>query len=289
MPFRLIVTVKQVPDTQQITGEAMTPEGTVNRSALPSIINPEDLNALEEALKIKNKFGGNITVISMGPPAASEVLKECYYRGADDLILLSDKRFAGSDTLATSLILYYAITKIGDFDIIFCGRQAIDGDTAQVGPQLAEKLGINQFTNVSSILEVEQNSITAERTTEYGFEQLRSSYPLLISVNNAANKPRSVSAKKLLGFKNMKFYKPDLPDSERDLPEKLKKESHNFQLWDLDSINADPERCGLDGSPTKVKEIENIVLETKDIKNIENTEAGIKSLIHELLNDHIIG
>ncbi|MBI9099411.1 MAG: electron transfer flavoprotein subunit beta/FixA family protein, partial [Spirochaetaceae bacterium] len=160
MSFQMIVTVKQVPDTQAISGEAMTPEGTVNRSALPAIFNPEDLNALEEALKIKEQFGGHITAISMGPPSAAEVLRECYYRGADDLILLSDKSFAGSDTLATSLTLAYGIKKIGHFDIIFCGRQAIDGDTAQVGPQLAEKLDVNQLTSVSSILDVQNDSIT---------------------------------------------------------------------------------------------------------------------------------
>ncbi len=267
----------------------MTPEGTVNRAVLPAILNPEDLNALEEALKIKDQFGAHITVLSMGPPSAAKVLNECYCRGADDCILLSDKKFAGADTLATSLTLYYAIRQIGTFDIVFCGRQAIDGDTAQVGPQLAEKLDINQITGISSVLDVQKKSITVERITEYGFEQLRSPFPVLVTVNNTANKPRSSSALRLMGYRKMKFYKPEIPESERDLPEKLKKESHHFQLWEIDNIKAGPSDCGLKGSPTMVKKIDNVVLETKDIRNIPNTESGIKLLIHELLEDHIIG
>jgi electron transfer flavoprotein beta subunit len=289
MSFQMIVTVKQVPDTQQISGEAMTPEGTVNRSVLPAIVNPEDLNALEEALKIKDRYGGHITVISMGPPSAAEALKECYYRGADKLILLSDRKFAGSDTLATSLTLAYAIKKIGHFDIVFCGRQAIDGDTAQVGPQLAEKLSINQITGITSVLEVQHDFIKVERSSEYGFEYLKSPYPVLISVTNSANDPRSPSAARMLGYARMKFYRPDTDEKERDLPEKLKSETRNFQLWDMQDIGADPLLCGLKGSPTMVKKVENIVLEANDIRNIDNSDEGINSLIHELLADHIIG
>lgn len=266
----------------------MTPEGTVNRGALPSIVNPEDLNALEEALKIKDRYGGEITVLSMGPPAAAEALKECYYRGADRVVLLSDRNFAGSDTLATSLTLAHGVRKAGEYHIIFCGRQAIDGDTAQVGPQLAEKLAINQITGVSSVLDVQKEFIEVERKTEYGFEYLQSSYPLLISVTGEANEPRSPSAAKLLGYSRMKFYKSDVPDSKRDIPEKLKKESRNFILWEADDIDEKAEMCGLKGSPTMVKKIDNVVLETGEIKHIENNEAGINALIHELLEEHII-
>jgi len=289
MSFRMIVTVKQVPDTQQISGEAMTSEGTVNRSVLPAIVNPEDLNALEEALKIKETYGGHITVISMGPPSARDALKQCYYRGADKLILLSDRKFAGSDTLATSLTLAYAIKKTGPFDIIFCGRQAIDGDTAQVGPQLAEKLLINQITGITSVLEVQRDFLKVERSTEYGFEYLKSSYPVLITVTGSANDPRSPSAAKMLGYRKMKFYRSCIPDKEREIPEKLKGESSNFLLWELADIGLDPVLCGLKGSPTMVKKVENIVLEANEIANIENTDEGINSLIHELLADHIIG
>src|SRR5512147_1844105 len=135
--YDCVVCVKQVPDTGNIAGDAMKEDGTVNRAALPAIFNPEDLNALEAALEIRDRFGGTVTAITMGPPAACEVLRECLYRGADRAILLTDRRAAASDTLATSYILSRAVKTIGKYDFVFCGRQAIDGDTAQVGPQSA--------------------------------------------------------------------------------------------------------------------------------------------------------
>ena len=146
MPYNSIVLVKQVPDLKAQVQEAIKPDGTLNRSLLPAIFNPEDLNALEMALKVKDMYGGSVRVLTMGPPSAIEVLRESLYMGADESILLTDKSFAGSDTQATSLILKTAIEKMGDYDFIFCGRQAIDGDTAQVGPQVAEKLKIPQVT-----------------------------------------------------------------------------------------------------------------------------------------------
>ena len=153
MGYNCVVLVKQVPDTKRITGEVMNDDGTVRRSALPAIFNPEDLNALELALQIKDKFGGHITVITMGLPAAGAILRDSLFRGADDAILLTDPRCAASDTLATSYILSCAVKKL-DYDIVLCGRQAIDGDTAQVGPQLAEKLGIPQITYVEELIEL---------------------------------------------------------------------------------------------------------------------------------------
>jgi electron transfer flavoprotein beta subunit len=155
----------------------MKEDGTVNRVALPAIFNPEDLNALEEALKIKDQHGAHVTVLTMGPPNAAEVLRESLFRGADDVILLSDRKFAGADTLATSYALSLAIKKIGDYDIVMCGRQAIDGDTAQVGPQTAEKLGVNQITCVDNIVEIKGSSITAERSIEGGYEIVKSKLP----------------------------------------------------------------------------------------------------------------
>jgi len=146
MSLQIIVMVKQVPDTHNVSGDAMKPDGTVNRAVLPAIFNPEDLNALEEAIKIKETIGGKITAITMGPPNAVKVLKECLYRGVDDVVLVSDRKFAGADTLATSYALKCAIEKVEKYDLVLCGRQAIDGDTAQVGPQIAEKLNINQLT-----------------------------------------------------------------------------------------------------------------------------------------------
>jgi len=288
MFFKMIVTVKQVPDTQQISGEAMTPEGTVNRGALPAITNPEDLNALEEALKIKERFGGEITVLTMGPPSAGEALKECYYRGADRVILLTDRKFAGADTLATSMTLAHAIRKCGPFHIIFCGRQAIDGDTAQVGPQLAEKMGINQITSVSSVRNVESEFMEVERKTEYGFEYLRSAYPLLLTIACEANQPRSPSAARLLGFSPMKFYPPDTPELERDIPDKLKSHSPSFQLWDASYVEQPDKTCGLKGSPTMVRNVESVVLETGEIVEVENSDEAITKLIRGLLEDHIL-
>jgi len=288
MTFKMIVTVKQVPDTQQITGEAMTSEGTVNRGALPAITNPEDLNALEEALKIKERFGGEITVLSMGPPAAGEALKECYSRGADRVILLSDRKFAGADTLATSMTLAHAVGKAGPFHIIFCGRQAIDGDTAQVGPQLAEKLGINQITGVSSVRNVESEFLEVERQTEYGFESLRSAYPLLLTVSGEANQPRSPLASRLLGFSQMKFYPPGTPEEEKDMADKLKPYSAAFQLWDASYLEQPDELCGLKGSPTMVRDVESVVLESGEVFVVDNSDEAVYQLIHGLQEEHII-
>ena len=203
MEPKMIVLVKQVPDTHNVTGEAMKPDGTVNRAALPSVFNPEDLNALEEALKLRDVLGGSITAVTMGPPQAVEVLRECLYRGADDVILLSDRGFAGADTLATSYALACGVRKIGDFDLVFCGRQAIDGDTAQVGPQVAEKLGINQLTCVSEIRGIEGKSITVKRSVENGFEILRAKLPVLLTITAEANEPRPPSVKRAMAYKNI--------------------------------------------------------------------------------------
>ncbi len=287
--MKMIVTVKQVPDTQHIVGNAMKPDGTVNRKALPAIVNPEDLNALEAALEIKEKLGGTVTVISMGPPAAAQALRECYFRGADDVILLSDLRFAVADTLATSFAIKCAINSIKDYDIVLCGRQAIDGDTAQVGPQIAEKLKINQLTNIVKIQDVSESSITVKRATDHGYEILRSRFPVLLTITGEVNIPRSPSVKRLLAFKNMSFKNKNSKDKVTDLAPEYQSESDHFQVWDMDSIGAEESECGLAGSPTKVKKIENVVLTATDIKLIPNTEDGINGLIHELRQEHIIG
>ncbi len=274
MALKLIVTVKQVPDTADITGQAMKEDGTVNREALPAILNPEDLNALEEALKLKELHGGEITVLSMGPPSASEALKECLSRGADRAVLLSDRKFAGGDTLATSLTLALAIGRLGDWDIIFCGRQAIDGDTAQVGPQLAEKLGLNQVTYVSEVTKWDpsEKRLYLERTTEYGIEKMRVPLPLLITVTAAANTPRPPHAKLVLALKEREF-------SPRD---------KEMRLWTYEDI-AEGETLGMAGSPTMVKAIENVVLTVGKSRMIEPSEASVRGLVDELREDHIIG
>ena len=200
MAYNCVVAVKQVPDTKRITGQAMNDDGTVNRGALPAIFNPEDLNALELALDIKDKFGGKVTVITMGLPAASEVLRQAIYRGADDAILITDRRCSASDTLATSYILSCAVRKL-NYDIVLCGRQAIDGDTAQVGPQLAEKLNIPQITYVEKLLSLENQTIIVRRNIGNGWQEVKCGLPVLLTVVDDANEPRVSAAKRLMKYK----------------------------------------------------------------------------------------
>ena len=286
--MRIIVMVKQVPDTHNVTQEAMKADGTVNRAALPAIINPEDLNALEEALKIKDRIGAHITAITMGPSKAVEVLKECLYRGADEVILISDRKFAGADTLATAYTLKCAIDKIGKYDLILCGRQAIDGDTAQVGPQVAEKLNINQITNLLDVVDIDERQMTARRAITNGYEVVRSRFPLLATVSSEANQPRSPSAKLVMAYKSIE---KELRGDSYDIAYLETEETHmpsRIVEWNADSIGVDPSRCGIAGSPTKVKKIENVVLAVNDIKQVPCTDAAIRGLMQELMSDHII-
>ena len=290
MPYKMIVMVKQVPDTKNVTGDAMKPDGTVNRGALPAIFNPEDLNALEEALKIKEEYGGHITVITMGPPSATKVLKDSLFRGADDVVLLSDRKFAGADTLATSYILALAIEKIGEFDLVLGGRQAIDGDTAQVGPQTAEKIKINQITCVDKILELKNKEIVAERSIEGGYEVIKSKLPVLLTITGEANIPRPPSAKKVMAFKNVKTVL-EMKNYEEEYTGDYNSEKSSvfIKVWDHNDVGAQLEQCGLSGSPTKVKKIDSVVLEAGDFKKIENNKSGLESLVTELMAEHIIG
>ncbi len=293
MGLNLIVLVKQVPDTQNITGEAMKEDGTVNRAALPAIFNPDDLHALEAALMVKESNPGTkVHVLTMGPPSASQVLKDSLYRGADFTALISDRKFAGADTLATSYALKCAIEKIGAYDIVFCGRQAIDGDTAQVGPQTAEKLGINQITNVSMIEKVDakKRELTAKRSIEGGFEIVKASFPLLLTVNDEEYVPRPPSVIKMMSYKNAgvggdeSAYDESYLDSAR-----IQRNKEIISLWDIAAIHAQVESCGLAGSPTKVKKIESVILKSEDIKMIENTSEAIADMVHELIADHTLG
>ena len=278
--MNVIVLVKQVPDTKNITGEAMTPEETVNRAALPAVFNPDDLFALEAALQIKDKNPETkVNVVTMGPPSAAAVLKECLYRGADFTALVSDRGFAGADTLATSYALKCAVNKIGDYDLVLCGRQAIDGDTAQVGPQTAEKLGINQITCVSRIesLDSAKNEITAVRSIEGGWERVKAKLPVLVTFTEGGETPRPASAIKTMTYK-------------RTVPTAQGTQSANpMALWDIAAINADHIQCGLSGSPTKVKHINSVVLTAADIRYIDPGETGITELIHSLIADHTFG
>jgi electron transfer flavoprotein beta subunit len=289
----VIVLVKQVPDTKNITGEAMTPEGTVNRAALPAVFNPDDLYALEAALQIKDRHPGTrVSVVTMGPPSAAAVLKECLYRGADFTALVSDRGFAGADTLATSYALKCAINKIGDYDLVLCGRQAIDGDTAQVGPQTAEKLGINQITCVSKIesLDPAKKEITAVRSIEGGWEKVKAKFPILVTFTEEGESPRPASAIKTMTYKRATpSPQSPTPDPRSPTPSPQSPVPSPISLWDIPAINADPVQCGLSGSPTKVKHINSVVLTAADIRYIDPGEAGITELIHDLIADHTFG
>jgi electron transfer flavoprotein beta subunit len=286
MSLKIINLVKQVPDTKNISGDAMKSDGTVNRAVLPAIVNPEDLNALETALEIKEKFGeAHITSVSLGPPSAVKVLKECLFRGADDAILVTDIKFAASDTLATSYALKRAIDKIGKYDIIICGRQAIDGDTAQVGPQIAEKLSINQITYVKQIIEITAKNITVCRATDNGLEIVRSKLPVLLTIIGAANEPRSPSAKRVMRHKHITC-KCEEPYNESYIhPDYI----GYIKQWNAEDIKADLVCCGLSGSPTKVKNIQSVVLTARDTKMLTNSSEDINNLIHELIEEHIVG
>ena len=291
MPYNCVVLVKQVPDTKRITGQAMNEDGTVNRAALAAIFNPEDLNALELALDIKDKFGGHVTVMTMGLPSASAVLRDSLYRGADDAILVTDRRCAASDTLATSYIISCAVKKL-DYDIVLCGRQAIDGDTAQVGPQLAEKLGITQVTYVEEILELDGKTLVTRRNIGNGWQEVKTQLPALLTVIDEANEPRVCVAKRLMKYKGA-LSRAEVEAMDKDNAEARCKELEDKGLlikqWDLDYVEADLTWCGRDGSPTKVHRIQSVVLEAKESKDVEATQAGIEEMTHELIVDHTIG
>ena len=203
MKLNIVVLAKQVPDTRNVGPDAMTPEGTVNRSALPAIFNPEDLNALEQALRLKDANPGTtVTVVTMGPGRAAEVIREAMYRGADGGYLLTDRAFAGADTLATSYALSVAIKHVApDADLIIGGRQAIDGDTAQVGPQVAEKLGLNQITYAEEILSCADGKIVVKRHIDGGVETVESALPCVLTVNGSAAPCRPRNAKRVMKFK----------------------------------------------------------------------------------------
>lgn len=304
MAYHCIVCVKQVPDTTNVTGEAMKADGTVNRAALPAIFNPDDLHALEAALAIKENFGGRVTAVSMGPLSTAEVLRECLYRGADRAILINDRRAAGSDTLATSYILSRAIRKIGDIDFVFCGRQAIDGDTAQVGPQIAQKLGIAQVTYFERLIELKERTFRVRRNTGNGWEVLEARLPVLFTTLDTANEPRPAAARRMMKFKHAqtaaeveRSVSAALPKSgqdQRDMEqanrmERLKKQGLLMEQWGLDEIDADIAWCGVAGSPTKVHRVQSIVLRKEGYKQIEPTEEGVRTLVQELIVDHTLG
>ncbi len=303
MKLNIIVLAKQVPDTRNVGPDAMTPEGTVNRSALPAIFNPEDLNALEQALRLKDQFPGTtVHVLTMGPGRAAEVIREAMYRGADGGYLLTDRAFAGADTLATSYALATAVKHVcPDVDLIIGGRQAIDGDTAQVGPQVAEKLGLNQITYVEEIkslrslgsLETLKSFVTVTRHIDGGVETVESPLPCVLTVNGSAAPCRPRNVKRVMKFKRA-LAPLELPQGQtyEDLPyadQYGKKQYLRIQQLTTADINADLQQCGLAGSPTKVKAVQNIVFKAKESKTLTAADADINGLIQELMNEKIIG
>jgi electron transfer flavoprotein beta subunit len=300
MSYNSIVLVKQVPDTANITGEAMKEDGTVNRAALPAIFNPEDLNALEMALQVKDQFGGQITVLTMGPPRAAEVLREALYRGADQAILLTDRKTAGSDTLATSYALKCAVEtigrRIGDYDILFCGRQAIDGDTAQVGPQVAEKLGLPQISYAESIESLQAGEIVVRRALPLGIEMVRCTLPCLLTVVGSANEPRPPSVRRLMAYKlaatpleygALLERWPEF-ETEEALEQYLAGRDLKITVWSALDVGAEYDRVGLAGSPTKVLKASSVVLAGQGSKDFEASPNGIAALVRDLVQDYVI-
>ena len=298
MKLKIVVLVKQVPDTKNISGDAMKQDGTVNRIALPAIFNPEDLNALEMALQLKEQYGGQVTVLTMGPPKAAQVLRESLYRGADRVALITDRRFAGADTLATSYTLTCVIQKFEpDFDLVLCGRQAIDGDTAQVGPQTAEKLGVPQVTYAARIESIEERKMTVRRDFDSGFELVRTALPALLTVVETANEPRPPRAKKMMISKNaaceleLGDLLPKFPEFSNieELRNYLQQKGLYIPIITADDLDIDFNRIGLNGSPTKVKKINSVVLTGGELKLFETTNHAVRDLINELVEDYILG
>ena len=286
MSLNIIVLAKQVPDTRNVGPDAMTPEGTVNRSALPAIFNPEDLNALEQALRLKDANpGSTVTVITMGPPRAAEVIRESLYRGADGGYLLTDRAFAGADTLATSYALAATIQKLGMPDVILGGRQAIDGDTAQVGPQVAQKLGLPQVTYVEEILKCADGKMTVKRHIDGGVETVEAPLPLVLTV--APCRPRN--AKLVMKYKRAMVPMEKPAEGLAYAEEYGKKPYLTLGQLSTADVDADLKQCGLSGSPTKVKAVQNIVFKAKESKVLTASDADVEGLIQELLANHTIG
>ena len=291
MSLKIIVLAKQVPDTRNVGKDAMKADGTVNRAALPAIFNPEDLNALEQALQLKDQHpGSTVSLLTMGPPRAAEILREGLFRGADGGVLLTDRAFAGADTLATSYALACAIRKMGEYDIIIGGRQAIDGDTAQVGPQVAEKLHIPQVTYAEKIIKIENGKATIKRRLERGIEIVEAKTPLVVTVNGSADECRPRNAKLVQKYKYAKTVSESQNQDNDYLGSILDSRPYlKLNEWSVVDVDADLQQVGLSGSPTKVKSIENVVFQAKESKRLTGTDVEIDELMKELIANHTIG
>lgn len=260
--MNIIVCIKQVPNTTDVKIDPV--KNTLIREGVESVINPFDTYAIEEAVRLKERFGGKVTVITMGPPQAESALREAISLGCDEGILVSDRKFAGSDTWATSYTLSCAIKRIGAFDVILCGKQASDGDTAQVGPGISTHLDIPQVTYVKKIEEIKDNKARVERMTEEGYDIVESPIPCLFTVVKEINTPRLPSLKGMMRSKSAKILQ-----------------------WTAADINADPKKLGLDGSPTRVVKIFTPP-PRKGGEMIKGDTGEVSQKVAELLRDVVI-
>ena len=289
-PLKIVVLAKQVPDTRNVGKDAMTPEGTVNRAALPAIFNPEDLNALEAALRLKDAVeGSTVHILTMGPQRAADIIRDAMFRGADGGYLLSDRKFAGSDTLATSYALSCALRKIMP-DVIVAGRQAIDGDTAQVGPQVAEKLGLPQVTYAEEIVEICESSLVIKRRLEHGTEVVECPLPAVITVNASAAECRPRNAKRVIKYKYA-LASSEIAAAADSAAARRAAATPYLQIveWAAADVDPDESQLGLQGSPTKVKKIENVVFAAKEAKKLSGSDEEMNSLMVELIASHTLG
>jgi electron transfer flavoprotein beta subunit len=288
--LKIVVLAKQVPDTRNVGKDAMTPEGTVNRAALPAIFNPEDLNALELALRLKEEcVGSTVHILTMGPFRAADIIRDAMFRGADGGYLLTDRKFAGSDTLATSYALSCALKKIGA-DVIIAGRQAIEGDTAQVGHQVAEKLGLPQVTYAECIEQVKESSMVIRRRLERGVESVECPIPAVITVNSSAPEVRPQNARLVMKYKYA-MIPTEVAAAPESLAAKMVAERDYLKIVELtvNDIVCDEQQLGLTGSPTKVKKIENVVFQAKEAKRLSSSDEDINELMVELIASHTLG
>ncbi|MGB9808421.1 MAG: electron transfer flavoprotein subunit beta/FixA family protein [Caldanaerobacter sp.] len=257
--MRIIVPIKQVPETSNVRMDPVT--GTMVREGVESIVNPLDLYAIETAIRLKEKYDGEIIVISMGPEKAIEAIKEAIAMGCDDGILLSDKRFAGADTFATSYVLAKAIEKIGLFDLIICGERATDGDTGQIGPGIASFLDLPLSTFTSEIIKIDGKKILVKRLVEEGYEEIEMRLPAVLTVVKEISEPR-------------------LPT----LKGKIKAKSIKIPIWNAEKINAEEDKIGLKGSPTRVVKIFNPKVMREGQKIVVKDEATLHKALEEILN-----
>ncbi|MFI3265841.1 MAG: electron transfer flavoprotein subunit beta/FixA family protein [Rikenellaceae bacterium] len=288
--LKIVVLAKQVPDTRNVGKDAMKEDGTINRAVLPAIFNPEDLNALEQALLLKDKFeGSTVEILTMGPGRAAEIIREGLFRGTDGGVLLSDRKFAGSDTLATSYALSCAVKNMNP-DIIFAGRQAIDGDTAQVGPQVAEKLGWPQVTYAEQVTECDGEQIVIKRRLEHGTELVSCPLPLVVTVNGSADECRPRQAKLVMKYKNARTTN-EIQEAGEDYYADIRASRPylNINEWSTANVETEEQQLGLTGSPTKVKKVDNIVFQAKEVLHLSSTDEDIDKLMKELISSHTLG